>query len=289
VCLAALLLGSLPAAAADGVWEIDAGCVDIGCFPGDGAGFPVQIMGPGSYKLTGNLDTRAAGDVDAIRIQAKAVTLDLAGFSIIGGVSCSGPPVSCASSANGAGVRVVDVGATIKNGAINGFGNGIDSSREYTRVQDLVVSSNSGTGISAGSAGSQILNATVFLNGGIGIAIANAGMVRRSTSYGNGTAGIATGESCLLIDNSIFKNGLWGILSNGKSLFARNVIAGSGSEGVRDQGGGSLAFGNALANNPIALISLVPTSAFTENTLTASGGTSFWLSLGQNACDGSSC
>lgn len=288
VGLVALVLGAPPAAA--DVLKIDAACVAVGCYPGDGPGFPVEIPHPGSYRLTSNLDTRTAGAVDAITIAAPGVSLDLDGFAIIGGVVCERTPPSCpASTATGVRVLAKDyVAVTIHDGAITGYGTAIKSPSHYARLYDLRVWSNSTGGIEASGKGNQVFGVTAFGNGGFGIALGDAGMVRRSTVYGSGTTGVWAGAGSLLVDNNLNGNGVFGVVSHGKSLFARNAISASGGEGIRDEGGASLAYGNTFADNGIALNGLVPTSAFTENVFSAGSGF-MWLSLGQNACNGAPC
>ena len=59
--MALVLLSASPALAVDGVLEINQVCADkTGCFSGDAAGFPVTIGTAGSYRLTGNLDSKCA-------------------------------------------------------------------------------------------------------------------------------------------------------------------------------------------------------------------------------------
>jgi len=292
--LAAAVVAALPAAAADGVVEIDAACVAVGCFPNDGPGFPVEIFGPGSYKLTSNLDTRPTGfDVDAIRIQGPAVTLDLAGFSLFGPSVCSGQPLACSpSSVTAAGIRVLDEGAAIRNGAAIGFAYGVYASGAHTRIQDLTIWSNSASGIFAAGAGNQVVGVTLFRNGRDGIVLGGAGMVRRSTIYGNGMRGVFSFGDNLLVDNTIYGNAARGVEGGGSSLYARNVISGNASDGLHDGFGGSLAFGNTLANNTsIALFFEGGTkSGYTENVMSSNGSSvSGGLSLTQNVCNGASC
>src|SRR5262245_3116596 len=74
---------------------------------GDAAGFPVTISEPGSYRLNSNLVVTDAS-VTVIEITANDVTLDLAGFSIIGPNSCGGTPVVCTMSGGGGiGIKAV--------------------------------------------------------------------------------------------------------------------------------------------------------------------------------------
>ena len=82
---------SAPALAADGVHEINQVCaLNGGCFPGDAAGFPVQITSSGSYVLTGNLTATGAVS-EMIEVGADDVRIDLNNFTIDGGGTCSGP------------------------------------------------------------------------------------------------------------------------------------------------------------------------------------------------------
>src|SRR5262245_12514472 len=73
---------------------------------GDTPGFPVTISQPGSYRLSSNLVVKEA--VTVIEITASDVTIDLAGFSIIGPNTCAGTPVECTiQGGGGIGVKAV--------------------------------------------------------------------------------------------------------------------------------------------------------------------------------------
>src|SRR5262245_64017552 len=78
---------------------------------GDTPGFPVTISQPGSYRLSSNLVVKEAG-VTAIEITANDVTIDLAGFSIVGPNTCGGAPVECTiQGGSGIGIKgVADAG-----------------------------------------------------------------------------------------------------------------------------------------------------------------------------------
>lgn len=120
VPLALLTLVPHPATATEGVLEINHACaVGGGCFGGDGAGYPVTIDEPGSYRLTGNL-TPPDINTSAIEISVNDVTLDLAGFAIIF------PGNGCVSQANcpqGSGDGVSGGRRTaIRNGIIKNAG-----------------------------------------------------------------------------------------------------------------------------------------------------------------------
>lgn len=153
-CIAAL--GALaagpavtPAHAVDGVLEVNQACVAAGCFTGDGPGFPVEIANPGSYRLTGNL-TVPDDDTTAIVLQARFVTLDLNGFSIVGQYDCGPNPPNCP----GGSARAIDAGDTdgsrIHNGGIRQFGGGALRLGGLSLIEDLRIREIGGDGIVSG-------------------------------------------------------------------------------------------------------------------------------------------
>jgi len=283
---------------ADGVLELDPSCAAVGCFLGDAPGYPIEITMPGSYKLTGNLDVRSAPNaptVEAIEIFAPSVTLDLAGFLVVGPVVCSGNPPSCTPDAPSAGIHLFDDAdaAVVRNGVVSGFGYGVftNGPTDFARIENVVTWSNRYEGIFAGGVGAQIVGVTSFQNGRRGVWLGQAAAVRRSTLARNGQEGILAGSDSLIVDNTVYDNGLQGVHGSGRSLYARNVISENSLEGLRDDGGAALAYGNTMTNNlPFGILFGGTGSAYTENVmhgqaLSVSGG----LSLGQNACNGGNC
>lgn len=290
--------GGAAAHAADGVLELDPSCAAVGCFPGDAPGYPIEITQPGSYKLTGNLDVRNTplpSDTVAIGISAAAVTLDLAGFRIVGPVVCSAPPVTCSPAATADAIVLSDDAdaAVVRNGVVSGFRIGVHvlGGAIFPRLEGLVAYSNLLEGVLIGAPGAQLVGVTAFQNGRNGIQVGQAAAVRRSTSARNAHEGLVSGPDSLLVDNTVFDNGLRGVHGAGRSLYARNVISENGLEGLFDDGGGALAYGNAITNNnPFGILFGGSGSGYTENVLhgqaiAATGG----LSLQQNACNGSGC
>jgi hypothetical protein len=187
-----------PALAIDGVLEINQTCaVQTGCFSGDTAGFPVDIIEAGSYLLTGNLIAPTASTT-MIRINADNVTLDLNGFSIIGPVECTGTPTVCDTPDpnNGSGIAGGASSVTIKNGTVRGMGSrGIDFQLgEDIRVRDMRVISNGEKGILAG-ARSVVSNCTISINGDVGLWLDGSGTAYGSnTINGNGGGTVAATE-----------------------------------------------------------------------------------------------
>jgi len=141
-CSLALLLAlsAPPAAATDGVLEINHTCATTtGCFPGDGQGYPVQITQAGSYRLTSNLSVPAS--TNGIEV-TNGIDLDLGGFEIAGPVSCM---PSCPPGGLGSGI----IGAfpsgnqcSVSNGKIRGFSRdgvqlGLQADVRRLRVTDI--------------------------------------------------------------------------------------------------------------------------------------------------------
>ena len=160
--LAALLL---PAAitAADGVLEINEACaLNSGCFEGDGAGWPVTISAPGSYRLTGNLAV-TSGDETAISITSEDVDLDLAGFEILG------PQLA----GTGAGVSSTSSDVTVRGGTIRGLG---------------------GDGVALG-ARARVEGVTSLFNGNTGMTVGARSLVRDCQVAGNESYGLFLGDA----------------------------------------------------------------------------------------------
>jgi len=145
----AAALAAAPALAVDGVLEINQACVTTGCFTGDGPGFPVEIANPGSYRLTSNL-TVPDDDTTAIVLQARFVTLDLNGFTIIGQYMCGPSPPNCP----GGSARAIDAedtdGSRVHNGGIRQFGGGALRLGGLNLIEDLRIRGIGGDGIVSG-------------------------------------------------------------------------------------------------------------------------------------------
>ncbi len=115
--------------------------VNRGITSGDGAGFPVTLSQPGSYKLMSNLVVPAG--VDGIVATVPGVTIDLNGFSITGPGTCTGVPASISCSATGTHGITAAIGAVmrlaVRNGQVTGFGTCVDG-RYGARLADLSMS-----------------------------------------------------------------------------------------------------------------------------------------------------
>jgi len=178
--------------------------------PGDAPGYPITLSVPGHYQLKGNLNVPAG--VNGIEIIAANVTLDLNGFSLNGPVSCtrnaSTRLVTCVGSggAKRDGVKIVQPGAVLRNGTVQGFdGTGVSvSDGASARVEDLRSAQNFYNGIVALGANASILasRSSFELNGSSGVAVQYGGnFVDSSASFNNQ---VGFGGSChTLIVNSV--------------------------------------------------------------------------------------
>lgn len=168
--VALLCWASLPALAIEGLTEINQTSIAA-----DG-GFPLTL-GPGSYRLTGDLDVPDL-DTTALRIAADLVTVDLAGHAIRGPNACGGGGCSVGS---GVGIEALPgvSGTTILHGTVVGMGSDGLRLGDRAHVEGLLVSG----------------------CGGDGIRIGADGLVLANRAWSNGDDGIELGERSLARDN----------------------------------------------------------------------------------------
>jgi hypothetical protein len=186
VLLSGLLCAS-PALAQGWIEINQARALAGGITPGDGAGFPITISQPGSYRLTGNLDrSGAALATRAIEITANDVTLDLGGFALSGATVCTPIPVTSCTNVNPTGHGIWAQGfhnLTIRDGTVRGmpgWGIRIDGTTQVT-IERIRAISNGVTGIQTDFG--RIVDSEGSQNGDEGIN--SAGSVQRSTAQGN--------------------------------------------------------------------------------------------------------
>lgn len=258
--LAALVLVSAsavsaPAYAADGRLEIHQECVAAGCFPGDAAGFPVQLTG-GNYILTSDLNSTLAGGATALTITG-GTTLDLNGFNIVGN-----PP-------DGIGVIEINTDVVeVRNGGVFAIaGDGITStSRSSLRLLELRVGAVARPAINlSGGSDIEIRDAVVRDSGGHGVFADGEGVAVTGCTVSNSTgSGIVAGSRALVADNIVRNSGGNGVNVGQFSLVRGNVIVQSGDFGI-DLAGDSLVLGNTVANAASGAIEVCATCTVVDN------------------------
>lgn len=296
-----------------GARQIDQACAaGNGCFPGDQPGFPVEIVETGSYSLRSNLTIDDA-TLGAILIEAPDVSLDLAGFTIKGPVTCGTetPVEQCGPVSEAVGIEATGTGVSIANGAVRGFDFGIRVFRS-SAVRDLLTTENSSSGlISTGNDDGHLFSRIrAIRNGGNGITSSSSSpVVVDSTAIGNGSDGIFAGggtvENCTARDNR--SRGLFAVLvrgstarTNGVGIESRRAIdnraAFNRGAGIRYEFEGGYASGNTLEFNGVGL-KLADKSGFLANLMLSNEDAAVERSapgdvvtdLGQNLCDGAAC
>jgi hypothetical protein len=297
VLLLALLSLPVSAQAVDGVREINQACATTtGCFTGDTPGFPVTITQSGSYRLTSRLQ-RPNAATHGIQISTVDVTIDLNGFEVIGGTSCSGIPVSCSFTGAGRGITVDADFVThvaVRNGFVRGSGaTGIHLGQE-SLVENVRVAANGGDGIRVADL-SHVLRCEASENGGRGIATLSRaileGNVVRST--GAGMDGIHSNSGSTLRDNEVVSAGGDGIAVGEGAIVRGNIVGSSAGDGI-EAIGSSRIDGNVISNNVGFGLRFTGSGAgYADNLFFLNGGNVTGppgnTNLGQNLCDGLLC
>jgi hypothetical protein len=260
--------------ASDGALEIDQARVATGCFPGDQPGFPVEIVAPGSYVLTSNVQVPDQ-NTSGIEVATDFVVVDLGGFALSGITLCE-TPAPCSPIGGGRGVTASNFrGVTIRNGTIRGFGERATFLGEGSLVEDLLAED----------------------NGTEGIAVQNGGIVRGCISRRNGGPGISTSGGGIVTDNLTERNLGHGIETGAFNTVNRNSSFLNDGDGARI-GPSSTVTDNALAGNAGSglNVSSAPAVGYAQNVLNGNGdGTAGGqvsgaaVQTGGNVCAGALC
>jgi hypothetical protein len=296
------VLQASPAAAVDGVIEINQVSALAGAItPGDGAGFPVTLSQPGSYRLTGNLELPTLA-IAAVVVTAADVSIDLNGFAILGQNACG----SLVFDANGNGIdALAGPNTSVRNGTIKGMGyHGILGAVHVENVR--ISCSYRGLLVSAGRRGRIVANTvTDTAEMGIGaasfseltvvdgnvlersnISVGKAVVTRNIVNSGSGQTGITANG---VIANNVVSSGFVGITTSGNSTVIGNSVlsTGSGGNGITC-GSGCTIVGNTSRGNSGFGLSASSFTGYADNVLTSntSGAvTNAPTLIGTNLCD----
>lgn len=301
LCISAAFVAG-DAMAVDGVIEINqARAIAGGVTPGDAAGFPVTLDQSGSYRLTGDLaPTGPAANV--IEIDADNVRLDLNGFRISGGTTCTDtvtiPNVVNCTPAGSAVAGITGSAASnvwIGNGTIQGM---IDAGIELpttlgVTLVDLVISMAAdplacvrlgdvatvrrsrielcaADALQAGFA-TTVVDSRAGRSNGLGMNLGNTVEIRSSEAVLNGATGVSCGGPAVLVGNRMVGNG-------GNGLVVTNVAGATLSENVFTS---NISTGAVLTNG----------SNYGANIFEANGAAPVTggVSRGDNVCNGAAC
>lgn len=188
--------------------------------PGD-ANSLFKITQRGSYYLTGNI-TGVSGK-HGIEIAANGVSIDLAGFELLG----------ASGSLDAISDTVDAVNVHVRNGSIRNWGaKGVDcTTTEQASIVDVAVRDCTGVGISLGRGGT-VTRCTASSNGGGGIAVSVNSVVSGCSVELNPVSGIVVGAHSRVVDCVASGNPGDGIVAFAGSSIAGCAISGSGSNGI---------------------------------------------------------
>ncbi len=229
VTVLANALGWSVALASTGALEINQACVEVGCFPGDNPGLPVEITMPGKFILTSNLET-SDPNVATIIISANNVRLDLNGFTLKGPNQCDLDSGSCSPGGSGRGIDLIGgeeaiSGLHVINGQVEGFGNYCMTVGRSGFVADVTARNCfAGIGVGRGAVAERVR----AVNNLFGIDMLAEAIIRDSSSIDNVINGIQINSSLRrgIIENSlIIGNGNHGIQALSPTLIRGNLVS----------------------------------------------------------------
>ncbi|HUG22347.1 hypothetical protein [Piscinibacter sp.] len=161
--------------------------------PGDTAGYPITLSQPGHYKLMSNL--MVPNGTTGVQIMANGVTLDLNGFTVTSGRTCTFANASYVTTCSANGGQVgIDGGSTanyiytVRNGMVSGFDMGVLI--DGGLVENLVVRYNR-VGVTARNTRPVRLTGVLAeYNGEAGIDLLNLASIADNTVASHNTIGI---------------------------------------------------------------------------------------------------
>lgn len=222
------------------------------------------IFQPGSYYLTGNVMGQTGKH--GIVIAADNVTLDLNGFSILGGSNTLKGVYLAQPGANG---------VTVRNGTIRGWGDvGLDlvsSGGSICTVTQVVVRNCAGAGITLGPS-CLLSDCTTTFNGGIGLATGSGCTINNCVSSNNSLDGFLLGSGTTMTGCTAYLNTGNGVQTNSGCTVTACTIYANTLDGIR------VGTGCVVSNN-----------TFMNNGFGAGNGANIHLISSANRIDGNNC
>jgi len=211
---------------------------------------PLTIYQSGSYYLAENISTTGPG----INIAASAVTLDLMGFSLSGGL---GQGIDFSAGVNS---------LTVRNGTVSGWSfSGVRAPRNsliidvhaegngqvgiYAEYGSVVINSTA-TGNQSGFSvtGASIKNCTATFNDITGISATNSSTIDGCSARANGGNGFYVSDSSIRDSTSTF-NGGDGIHVLTKASVVGNLCSANGDAGIQVNGNDNRIEANNVVDN----------------------------------------
>lgn len=247
---------------------------------------PYTITSPGSYYLTGDIQTTVANQ-NAITVEANDVTIDLMGFNLIG-----------RGTGNGCGIfmnRRTNV--EICNGTVRDFGGYgiIEQSPTYVgtkwgeghRVLGIRAEFNGKSGIVLNGISNMVRDCTVYLNDVNGIVVGGGSIVISNISGNNGIptigVGIVLDGWCLALNNIVCDNPRYGIWTKRDCSSVFSNIASASTCGIYIEGNGNFIRYNTAKENTQYNICVKGTdNAIEENLVTGPSSYGIYFQLTGN-------
>jgi len=223
---------------------------------------PETIDWPATVTLAGSL-TCSVVDAHGITVEANDVTIDLAGFALIG-----------PDSGNGNGIYMNGwTNVEIRNGTVRDFRHGIGEDSAYGknhRIINVRAVSNQEHGIWLSGRGHLVKDCTAGKNSGWGIWTIYGSTVTGNTSYNNNSGGIYTNVGSTVTGNTSFNNGGDGIYTVSGCTVAGNTVKSNGDEGICASHGSTVT-GNTVCDNTGDGIQVSYYCRVTDNTCNNNG------------------
>ena len=226
---------------------------------------PYTISSPGFYYITKDLSCSGS---HGITIDANNVTLDLMGFSLIGGGTGDYNGIYICNTTN----------IEIRNGTVRNFPmRGIyefSSAGKGHRIINIRAMDNEGAGIFLQSKNNLVEGCTAgqngFDKGGWGIIAKEGSTITGNTCYGNKSDGIVGGFGSTITGNTCYSNVDNGIYANSGSTVIGNTCYSNTASGIY-AAEGSTVIGNTCRSNTGYGIYLILNNLVDQNTATGNG------------------
>lgn len=213
--------------------------------PSSCGGFPIILSATGSYQLAQNITIPDGCANDGIDITADNVTLDLGGFALTG----------AAAGAIGINEMATHVGATIRNGTVQGWPTGDISGDGMNTIDGVRALNSLGYGISVGD-GSDVRNclaggnhATGVYAAGKSVSISHCVVTGSTGGFVFGVGIYVNGGGSRVEGNDIYLSTIGVLVGNFANTIADNTVSYATGDGIQVAGGDNHIERNSVEKN----------------------------------------